>query len=129
MYNCFCGFFCFLQGGWDDYYSPLVALSECGVCYKYVDEFDCTVGIDYMLIWFKGLVFGGINTESDFVDPRRLAVVIHCTIPDDIASPSAVVFATYYGLDNTNRAVSITNTLPLQALAILEIVVCVFFFG
>ena len=57
---------------WSETYA---VLSECGVFYKDIDEFDCTVGIDYMLIWFKGTVFGGVDDQADFMDPNKLALM------------------------------------------------------
>ena len=54
---------------------PFAALSVCGVFFKYFDGYECTVGIDYMSLWFKGNVLACIDENGDFVDPGQLALV------------------------------------------------------
>ena len=66
-----------------DLTEPLAALFMCNVWFEYNDEFDCTVAIDYMLIWREGMVFCSIDKKADFVDPSKMGVAMYCQTPED----------------------------------------------
>ena len=58
-----------------DWTEPLAPLNFCNVFFKYENEFECTIDINYMSIWFKGSVFACIGKEADVVDRSGLVLV------------------------------------------------------